>query len=129
MAASSKSSQKAKNVVICLLTLWSLISLIIIVVWATSPDWKGAAQCNAELRDAKEKLVGSRSMWEQNKKALEEKVEKERNEVERRAAEILLLLGHLNATNTSLVDCRQEVVSDRKSQLSQMFSRWRKLIV
>ncbi|KAG7234317.1 hypothetical protein INR49_005082 [Caranx melampygus] len=78
MAASSKSSQKAKNVVLALLLLWSLVSLIIIVVWSTSPDWKGAAQCNKELEGTKETLRESRVVWSQNQAALEEKVDKKR---------------------------------------------------
>lgn len=43
---SSKSSGTCCNLVMALLTLWSMVSLIVIVVWATSPHMKGLAQCN-----------------------------------------------------------------------------------
>ncbi|XP_071328957.1 tropomyosin-1, isoforms 33/34 [Trachinotus anak] len=96
MAAPSKSSQKAKNVVLGLLLLWSFISLIIIVVWSTSP--------------CKEGREGSRVVWNKSKEALEEKLEREKEKVERKTAELLVLEGHLNATNTSLEEYRQENV-------------------
>ncbi|XP_041792104.1 uncharacterized protein si:ch211-1a19.3 [Chelmon rostratus] len=110
MAASSKSSQKAKNVVLALLALWSIISLVVIVVWATSPDLKSSAQCRAELQDVTEKLEGAKVVWNKNKVALEELVEAAREEQARQRAEILLLLGRLNTTNATLEECRQENV-------------------
>ncbi|KAG7218855.1 hypothetical protein INR49_019482 [Caranx melampygus] len=127
MAASSKSSQKAKNVVLALLLLWSLVSLIIIVVWSTSPDWKGAAQCNKELEGTKETLRESRVVWSQNQAALEEKVDKKREEVELKNTEILLLQGQLNATNTSLELSRLEnvVLSGNISVLEEMVEQLR----
>lgn len=108
----SKSSQKVKNVVLALLALWSIISLVVIVVWATSPDLKSSAQCRAELQDLTEKLEGAKVVWNKNKQALEELVEAEREKQEQQRAEILLLLGSLNATNVTLEECLQEKVSD-----------------
>lgn len=108
MAAASKSSQTAKNVVLALLALWSVVSLIVIVVWATSPDLKSSAQCRSELQDVTEKLEGAKVVWNKNKVALEEQVEEAREEQARQAANILLLLGRLNATNATLEECRQE---------------------
>uniref|UniRef100_UPI0037E89FFF IgA receptor n=1 Tax=Semicossyphus pulcher TaxID=241346 RepID=UPI0037E89FFF len=108
MADPSKSSQTAKNVVIALLLLWSIISLIVIVVWSTSPDLKSSAQCRAELQDKTEKLEGVKVVCRKDKVALEEQVEAEREEQAKQRAEILLLLGHLNATNVTLEECRQE---------------------
>lgn len=110
MAAASKSSQTAKNVVIALLALWSIISLIVIVVWATSPDLKSSAQCRAELQETTEKLEGAKVVHKKNMVALEEMVEAAREEQARQKAEILLLLGHINATNITLEECRQENV-------------------
>ncbi|KAM9358181.1 uncharacterized protein ABDE67_003679 [Symphorus nematophorus] len=104
----SKSSQKAKNVVITLLALWSIVSLIVIVVWATSPDLKGSAQCRSELQEATEKLEGAKVVFAKNKEALEQLLEKERQEQQRHKAQVLLLLGRLNATNATLDECRQE---------------------
>ena len=111
MAASSKSSQTAKNVVLALLALWSIVSLIVIVVWATSPDLKSAAQCRHELQETTEKLEGAKVVYYKNKVALEELVEASREKQERQRQEILLLLGRLNATNITLEECRQENVS------------------
>ncbi|CAB1421947.1 unnamed protein product [Pleuronectes platessa] len=108
MAAPSKSSQKAKNVAIALLALWSIVSLVVIVVWATSPDLKSSAQCRLELQDTREKLEGAKVVWGQDRVALEEKVEEEREQQARLTADNLLLLGRLNATNTSLGACLQE---------------------
>lgn len=94
------------------LALWSIVSLVVIVVWATSPDLKGSAQCRAELRDATEKLEGAKVVWNKKKEELVELVEAGRQEREHQRAEILLLLGRLNATNATLEACRRETVSD-----------------
>lgn len=111
MAANPKSSQKVKNGVIALLALWSIISLIVIVVWATSPDLKGAAQCRSELQEATEKLEGAKVVYNKNKEALERMVEEEREKLAQQRAEYLLLLGQLNATNATLEECQRENVS------------------
>lgn len=97
---------------LALLALWSIISLVIIVVWATSPDLKSSAQCRGELQELTEKLEGAKVVWNKNKQALEELVEAEREKQEQQRAEILLLLGRLNATNVTLEECLQEKVSD-----------------
>lgn len=110
MAAASRSSQTAKNVVIALLTLWSIISLIIIVVWATSPDLKSSAKCRAELQEVTEKMEGAKVVWNKNKVALEEMVEAGREVQDRQGAQILLLLDRLNTTNATLEKCRQKNV-------------------
>lgn len=110
MAASPKSSQTAKNLLIGVLALWSIVSLIVIVVWATSPDMKGSAQCRAELQEATEKMEGAKVVFNKNKAALEEMVEEEREKYARQQADILVLLGKLNATNATLEECRQENV-------------------
>ncbi|XP_029285777.1 uncharacterized protein LOC115007179 [Cottoperca gobio] len=110
MATSSKSSQTAKNVVLFLLALWSVISLIIIVVWATSPDLKSASKCRSELQEMTVQLEGAKVVYNKNKVALEELVEAARAVQARQKAEILMLLGHFNATNATLEECRQENV-------------------
>lgn len=110
MATTSKSSQKAKNLIIGLLALWSIISLVVIVVWATSPDLKGSAQCRSELQETTEKLEGAKVVWNKNKVALEEMVEEAREVQVRQRAHILALLGQLNATNVTLEECRQDKV-------------------
>ncbi|XP_030582430.1 uncharacterized protein LOC115778518 [Archocentrus centrarchus] len=120
MAATSKSSQKVKNMVIALLALWSIISLIVIVVWATSPDLKGAAQCRTELQEATEKLKAEKVASDKNKTALERMVEEERKKLAQQTAEYGLLLQQLNTTNATLEECRQEnVVLNRNISILQ----------
>lgn len=109
-AGVSKSSQKVKNVVLGLLALWSIISLVVIVVWATSPDLKGSAECRAELQEVTEKLEGAKVVWNKNKVALEELVEAERQQQQQQRVEISLLLQNLSAINSTLGECRQEQV-------------------
>ncbi|KAJ8277461.1 hypothetical protein GJAV_G00075410 [Gymnothorax javanicus] len=106
--ASSKSSQTTCNIVIALLALWSVISLIIIVVWATSPDLKGASQCRAELQAVTEKLEGVKVMSSKDKEALEEKVLQGWVNQTVLNTEIGQLLLQLNLTNSSLNDCEVE---------------------
>ncbi|XP_066503855.1 uncharacterized protein si:ch211-1a19.3 isoform X2 [Hoplias malabaricus] len=67
----SKSSQTTRNIVIAFLALWSIVSLIVIVVWATSPDMKGASQCRAELRVLQEKFDREKAVWTDDRQALE----------------------------------------------------------
>ncbi|KAM3620566.1 uncharacterized protein V6R79_025510 [Siganus canaliculatus] len=115
----AKSSQKAKNAALALLSLWSIISLIVIVVWATSPDMKGSAQCRAELQETTEKMEGAKVVFRKDKEALEQMVLRERQETAHQRAEVLLLLGHLNATNFTLEECRREGV-DLKVNISAL---------
>ncbi|XP_066503854.1 outer dynein arm-docking complex subunit 1 isoform X1 [Hoplias malabaricus] len=70
----SKSSQTTRNIVIAFLALWSIVSLIVIVVWATSPDMKGASQCRAELRVLQEKFDREKAVWTDDRQALEHMV-------------------------------------------------------
>lgn len=106
----SKSSQKVKNGVLGLLALWSIISLVVIVVWATSPDLKGSAECRAALQESTEKLEGAKVVWSKNKIALEELLEAEKEQHERRRAEVAVLLQHLGDINSTLDECRREQV-------------------
>lgn len=96
--------------VLGLLVLWSIVSLVVIVVWATSPDLKGSAECRAELQEVTEKLEGAKVVWNKNKVALEELVEAERQQQQQQRAEISLLLQNLSAINSTLGECQQEQV-------------------
>lgn len=107
----SKRSKKARTVVMAFLALWSIVSLIVIVVWATSPDMKGSAQCRAELKDTNAQLEGTKVMMKKKEEELVELMEAKNKEWENQRAEILLLLGRLNATNATLEACREEMVS------------------
>ncbi|XP_047443951.1 uncharacterized protein si:ch211-1a19.3 [Mugil cephalus] len=107
---SSKSSQRAWHMVMALLALWSIVSLVVIVVWATSPDLKGVSQCRASLQEEIQKGVGAKVVWEKNKEALEQMVQEAREENDRQKEQILVLMGQLNATNATLQDCLQDKV-------------------
>lgn len=122
----SKSSQKVKNGVLGLLALWSIISLVVIVVWATSPDLKGSAECRAALQESTEKLEGAKVVWNKNKIALEDLLEEEKQQHEQRRAEIAVLLQRLGEINSTLDECRQEQVRicDSCSGLVQASLAW-----
>ncbi|KAM7409792.1 hypothetical protein PAMA_001335 [Pampus argenteus] len=108
MPSASKSSQTTKNVLLALALIWSVVSLIIIVVWATSPDMKSSAKCRAELQKMTENLEATQQSWRKDKVALEEQVEEGRAELAREKASYQLLQALLNTTNTTLEECRQE---------------------
>lgn len=108
--ASSKSSQTTKNIVIAFLALWSVISLIIIVVWATTPEMKTEKQCQAELQTVTDELEGTKLVFEKNKVALEEMVVEGRENQTSQRKEIDRLLLRLGNTNMSLDDCQKENV-------------------
>ncbi|KAG7487871.1 hypothetical protein MATL_G00028030 [Megalops atlanticus] len=108
--ASSKSSQTTRSIVIAFLALWSVISLIIIVVWATSPDMKNASQCRAEIEDLNKKHEDIKATWLKDKIALEEMVEAGRENQTTMRREIDVLTGRLNDTNTTLSACQEENV-------------------
>ncbi|XP_012678643.2 uncharacterized protein si:ch211-1a19.3 [Clupea harengus] len=108
--ASSKSSQTTRNVLIACLALWSIISLIIIVVWATSPDMKGAGQCRQELQTLNEKLEGAKVMWTKDRRALEALVRQGWDNQTLLQGQIDEYKETLRQLNVSLDDCRQENV-------------------
>ncbi|KAM9385353.1 uncharacterized protein KZ484_006910 isoform 1-T1 [Pholidichthys leucotaenia] len=119
--ASSSVSQKVKTAVLVLLALWSIVSLVVIVVWCTSPDLKGAAQCREELKETTEKLEGVRVVWRKDREALERLVEGEREKGEALKEEKLLLLERLNITNSTLEQSRRtnEVLRGNVSSLQE----------
>ncbi|XP_062412095.1 uncharacterized protein si:ch211-1a19.3 [Sardina pilchardus] len=108
--ASSKSSQTTRNVLIAVLALWSIISLIIIVVWATSPDMKGASQCRRELQELTEEQEGARVTWAEDKRALEALVRQGWNNQTLLQGQIDHYKHKLLQVNVSLDDCRQDNV-------------------
>lgn len=103
-----KSSGKCMKLVLTLLTLWSIASLITIVVWATAPDFKSASQCRAELKELTVQHEGSKVVCQKNQEALEEMVTKVREEQDALRAELMLMVIKLNATNATLDQCRED---------------------
>lgn len=105
-----KSSQTVKNCALALLALWSIIALVVIVVWATSPDLKGSAKCRAELQNVTKSLEDTKVALDRKKVELEEQRNTEGQRQEQQTAEFSRLWEHLNATNSTLEECRQEQV-------------------
>ncbi|XP_072516539.1 uncharacterized protein [Salminus brasiliensis] len=106
--ASSKSSKTTHNIVIACLALWSVISLIIIVVWATSPDLKGASQCRAELQVLQNKFDMEKSVWTKDREALEGLVWQGRHNQSLLLTHVDQLRDQLKQLNLSLDSCLQE---------------------
>ncbi|KAM9461654.1 uncharacterized protein Hap1MRO34_017848 [Clarias gariepinus] len=104
----SKSSHTMRNIVIGLLALWSIISLIIIVVWATSPDMKGASECNNNLKKLKEKFAEEEGVWNKDRMALEEQVRQGRTNQSLLLTRMEQLKSQLLALNQSLESCHQQ---------------------
>lgn len=107
----TKSSHKKRNIVIAILALWSIISLIIIVVWATSPDLKGASECNASLKNLKEKYADEKNTWNKDRHALEELVMQGRTNQSLLLTHIDQLKDQLRLLNQSLDSCLHHRVS------------------
>ncbi|XP_010889621.2 uncharacterized protein LOC105022675 [Esox lucius] len=69
---SSRSSGNCRKLVIAILILWSLVSLIVIIVWATSTHIYGVAQCKLAQQALTDKIEGAKVMWEKDQKFLQE---------------------------------------------------------
>lgn len=109
--AGSKSSHTVRNIVVGILALWSIISLIIIVVWATSPDLKGARECNNSLKTLKDKYAEENSVWLKDRQALEEMARQGRINQSLLLTHIDQLKDQLRLLNQSLDLSQQENVS------------------
>lgn len=109
--ANSKSSQTTRNIVIACLALWSIISLIIIVVWATSSDMKGASQCRKEMQALTERHDVAKVEWTKNRRALEDLVRQGWRNQTTLQKEIDQNMEQIQILNLSLNDSRQENVS------------------
>lgn len=105
----SKSSQTTRNIVIACLALWSIISLIIIVVWATSPEMKGASQCRTEMQDLRERHEGAKVVWTKDRKALEELVRQGWRNQTALQTQIGQYKEQIQSLNISLNDSLQEI--------------------
>lgn len=109
--ANSKSSQTTRNIVIACLALWSIISLIIIVVWATSPDMKGASQCRKEMQALTEKHEGAKVAWTKDRNSLEELVRQGWRNQTTLQKQIDQYKEQIHILNVNLNDTQQENVS------------------
>ncbi|XP_077464123.1 uncharacterized protein LOC144079318 [Stigmatopora argus] len=111
----AKTAKKGKmglgtKVALALLSLWSLVSLVVIVTWATSPDLQSSARCRQELRESRERSLGAQELWARDKEQLDEELRRSRQESERREAALQLMAQSLRHANLTLDDCRQRQV-------------------
>ncbi|KAL7876737.1 hypothetical protein AOLI_G00117000 [Acnodon oligacanthus] len=90
------------NWVVALLALWSMVSLVVVVVWASWPPRAGLQGCRSGLRALEEKMEGARVVKEKELRALERELERSRDNQSRLQLEIELILQSLRLTNTSL---------------------------
>lgn len=106
-AAGSKSGGMGTGTkaALLVLALWSLISLVVIVVWSTSPDLKSSARCRQDLRQSHEKMLGAEALWARDKDELERRLAEAHERLERREAALALLDGRLRLVNQSLDAC------------------------
>merc|ERR1712131_131967 len=100
----SSGSRTCCNVIIAILTLWSVISLIVIVVWVTNPQLRDIKLCRDNLAEEEEKVKQGQA----NQRALEKLVEAGRKIQAAQEAEINLLKVVQQNYSASLNDCRHE---------------------
>ncbi|XP_077573720.1 uncharacterized protein LOC144197043 [Stigmatopora nigra] len=98
------------KVALALLSLWSLISLVVIVTWATSPDLQSSARCRQELREGRERSLGAQELWARDKEQLDQELRRARQESQSRQAALQLVAQSLREANLTLDDCRQRQV-------------------
>ncbi|XP_077389964.1 uncharacterized protein LOC144026819 [Festucalex cinctus] len=107
-AAASKSGKMGggTKAALLVLALWSLISLVVIVVWSTSPDLKSSARCRQDLRESREKVAGAEALWARDKDELQRRLERARERLEWQEAALEALRRRLAIANRTLDDCR-----------------------
>lgn len=106
--ARSKSSRNTCNFLLAFLALWSMISLIVIIVWATWPYMRSQSQCEEARQSIIEKIEGARVVREKNESMLknQQNISRENQAVLRR--ELGIIMEKLRETNLSLMESLQE---------------------
>ncbi|XP_023699619.1 uncharacterized protein [Paramormyrops kingsleyae] len=100
---SSKSSKTTCNIVMAILVIWSIISLVIIIVWATSSERKEQAnKCTTELEAQIQEYRSASVVWAKDREALEELIEKSREKEAQLSQDISRLWESQHKTNESL---------------------------
>ncbi|XP_048831759.1 uncharacterized protein si:ch211-1a19.3 [Brienomyrus brachyistius] len=127
---SSKSSKTTCNIVMAILVIWSIISLIIIIVWATSPEIKDVNKCRTELEAKVQEYTSTSAVWVQDRKALEEHIEKSREREAQLSQDISRLWESQRKTNESLKISMEEnvILRDNITVLENETERQRELV-
>ncbi|KAK2900741.1 hypothetical protein Q8A67_008856 [Cirrhinus molitorella] len=98
------SSQNTCNWIMALLALWSVVSLIVIVVWATWPPLAGVTQCRAAQQALIEKMEGAKVMKEKSQEVLKSALKLNLENQTKLEEELGSLLKYQRETNASLTE-------------------------
>lgn len=112
--ARSNSAQNACNWIMALLALWSMVSLIIILVWATWPPLAGVTQCREAQRALIEKMEGAKVMKEKEQAVLKSALKLSLENQTKLQEELGSLLESQMKTYASLTESVRLQVSVRK---------------
>lgn len=93
------------------LTLWSMISLIVIVVWVTWPPLASLTQCRAAHQALIEKMEGAKVIKEKEQDVLKSALELSSKNQTRLQEELESILESQRETNASLTESLQLQVS------------------
>lgn len=96
-----------------LLALWSMVSLIVIVVWATWPPLAGVTQCRAAQQALIEKMEGAKVMKEKEQEVLKSALKLSLENQTKMQEELGSLLESHRKTNASLTESLRLQVSFR----------------
>ncbi|RXN33614.1 PWWP domain-containing MUM1-like protein [Labeo rohita] len=102
--ARSSSAQNTCNWIMALLALWSVVSLIVIVVWATWPPLAGVTQCRAAQQALIEKMEGAKVMTEKAQEVLKSTLKLSLENQTKLEEELECLLKSQKETNASLTE-------------------------
>lgn len=119
--ARSSTSQKARNWMLALLTLWSTISLIVIVVWATWPPFASVTQCKTAQQALMEKMEGAKVMKEKEEEVLKSELQLSLENQTRLNKELDYILEIHKQINTSLTESLQLQVSTMMPSVKGIF--------
>lgn len=109
--ARSKSSQNTCNCLVAFLALWSMISLVVIIVWATWPYMRSLSQCEAARQATVEKIEGAKVVSERDQNVLLDQLSNSRGNQTALLRELDIIMEWLRETNVSLMDSLQWKVS------------------
>lgn len=102
MMARSNSAQNTCKWILAVLTLWSMVSLIIVVVWVTWPPKASIEQCQAEQQALIEKMEGAKVVKEKEQKVLNSTLKLSFENQTELQEELEIILERKTETNASL---------------------------
>ncbi|KAM9501498.1 uncharacterized protein Hap1MRO34_011556 [Clarias gariepinus] len=103
--ARSRASARGGGVcswVAAVLALWSMVSVVVIMVWATWAPRAGAGRCEAQWRALLENMEGARVMWERERQTAERERQLSTDTQTRLQREIHTLTHTITHTNLTL---------------------------